>query len=451
MKQLFLKISLTIIILFLQWDGATFRLGGFALGQSLSLKECVDIAIKNNLTYRESQIMGESANIELSRAKSQIYPRIGFGTGQDVRVGRSIDRFTNAYIEQVYTTNYFGLQASMPLFNGFQIKNQIRQNESLRDAGAKNIEAVKNRTIIGIIQAYLQVLASQELLEVSKQQVETAKSQVERVNKQVAAGVVGQTELFQVQSQLVNDEFSLVTAQNNNKAARLALFQLMNQSSNNATSFEALKDDALQYTIDNQTIEGIFEQAANNFPEIKAGELRLKSFDSQLKATQAFNLPQISLSGNYGTFYSSSNKSENYFTQINGTRSGSLSLDISIPILGRLQNAPRVSAVKIQQQLSQNQLNVVKLQLRQAIEQNYQLLTAAADRYKVASNQVSILDQNIKAVESRINAGTVNYLEYILAKTNFDRAKSNLVQAKYEFLLQKKILDFYKNGEWRIE
>ena len=128
-----------------------------------------------------------------------------------------------------------------------------------------------------------------------------------------------------------------------------------------------------------------------------------------------------------------------------------MSLDISIPILGRLQNAPRVSAVKIQQQLSQNQLNVAKLQLRQAIEQSYQLLTAAADRYKVASNQVNILDQNIKAVESRINAGTVNYLEYMLAKTNFDRAKSNLVQAKYEFLLQKKILDFYKNGEWRIE
>ncbi len=443
MKNTLLKISLTIIILFLQ--------KGWVFGQALSLKECVDIAIKNNLTYRESQIMGESANVELARAKSQIYPRIGFGTGQDVRVGRSIDRFTNAYIEQVYTTNYFGLQASMPIFNGFQIQNQVRQNQLLRDAGAKNIEAVKNRTIIGIIQAYLQVLASQELLEVSKQQVETAKLQVERVNKQVAAGVVGQTELFQVQSQLVNDEFSLVTAQNNNKAARLTLFQLMNQSSNNTANFESLKDDALQYIADNQTIESIFEQAVNNFPEIKAGEIRLKSFDSQLKATQAFNLPQISLSGNYGTFYSSSNKSENYFTQINGTRSGSLSLDISIPILGRLQNAPRVSAVKIQQQLSQNQLNVAKLQLRQAIEQSYQLLTAAADRYKVANNQVNILDQNIKAVESRINAGTVNYLEYMLAKTNFDRAKSNLVQAKYEFLLQKKILDFYKNGEWRIE
>lgn len=443
MKSLILKISLTIIILFFQ--------RGWVFGQALSLKECVDIAIKNNLTYRESQILGESANIELSRAKSQIYPRIGFGTGQDLRVGRSIDRFTNTFIEEVYTTNYFGLQASMILFNGFQIKNQIRQNELLRDAGAKNIEAIKNRTIIGILQAYLQVLASQELLEVSKQQVETSKSQVERVNKQITAGVVGQSELFQVQSQLVNDEFTLVTAQNNNKAARLALFQLMNQASNNTVSFESLKDDALQYIVDNQPIESIFEQAINNFPEIKAGELRLKSFDSQLKATQALNLPQINLSSNYGTFYSSSNKTENYFTQINGTRSGSLSLDISIPILGRLQNAPRISAVKNQQQLSQNQLNVAKLQLRQAIEQSYQQLTAAADRYKVASNQVNILDQNIKAVESRINAGTVNYLEYMLAKTNFDRAKSNLVQAKYEFLLQKKILDFYKNGEWRIE
>ncbi|AFK02842.1 outer membrane efflux protein [Emticicia oligotrophica DSM 17448] len=446
MKNILLKTSLISILLFAQ---CSFE--NLVFGQALSLKECVDIAIKNNLTYRESQILGESAHVELTRAKSSMYPQIGFGTGQDVRVGRSIDRFTNSYIEQVYTTNFFTLQASMLLYNGFQIKNQVRQNELLRDAGAKNIEAVKNRTIIGVLQAYLQVLATQELLEVSKNQVETAKAQVERVNKQVTAGVVGQTELFQVQSQLVNDEFALVTAQNNNKSAKLTLFQLMNQPPNSIATFEALKDDALVYNVDLQGIENIFEQAANNFPEIKAGELRLKSFDSQLKATQANNLPQVSLSGGYGTFYSSSNKSENYFTQLNGTRSGSLSLNVSIPILGRLQNAPRVSAVKVQKQLSQNQLNIVKLQLRQAIEQSHQLLSAASERYKVATNQVSILEQNIKAVESRINAGTVNYLEYMLAKTNFDRAKSNLVQAKYEFLLQKKILDFYRNGEWRIE
>jgi outer membrane protein len=440
-----IKLLVIISFLFPLWGAS----GLYA--QKTSLKECVDIAIKNNLTYRESQIWGESANIELSRAKSQIYPRIGFGTGQDLRVGRSIDRFTNTFIEEVYTTNYFGLQANMTLFNGFQIKNQVHQNEFLRDAGAKNIEVVKNRTIISVLQAYLQVLASQELLEVSKQQVETSKSQVERINKQIAAGVAGQSELFQVQSQLVNDEFSLVSSQNANKAARLALFQLMNQSVNNSLVFDSLNEEFLIYTVENQSIERIFAQVVNNFPEIKAGELRMKSFDSQLKATQAYTLPQVNLSANYGTFYSSSNKTENYLKQINGTRSGSLSLDISIPILGRLQNSPRISAVKIQQQLTQNQLNITKLQIRQAIEQSYQLLSAAADRYKVATNQVNILDQNIKAVESRINAGTVNFIEYVLAKTNFDRAKSNLVQAKYEFLLQNKILDFYKNGSWKID
>jgi len=56
----------------------------------------------------------------------------------------------------------------------------------------------------------------------------------------------------------------------------------------------------------------------------------------------------------------------------------------------------------------------------------------------------------VKAVESKISAGTVNSVEYVLAKTNFDRARSNLVQAKYEVLLQQKILDFYKDGEWKI-
>ena len=131
-----MKYLLIISFLFPLWGA-----GGFA--QKISLKECVDVAIKNNLTYRESQILGESANIELSRAKSLIYPRIGFGTGQDLRVGRSIDRFTNSFIEEVYTTNYFGLQANMMLFNGFHADLQFDGDGLVRQPAGDQLNHLK--------------------------------------------------------------------------------------------------------------------------------------------------------------------------------------------------------------------------------------------------------------------------------------------------------------------
>ena len=439
--------NLTKYLLFFSF---TLSLSGAFAQNQMSLKECLDVAIKNNLTYRESQIQAEGANVELMRVKSLQYPRIGFGVGQDLRIGRSIDRFTNSYIEELYSTNGFGLDATVTLFNGFQIKNQIQQNILLKEAGVKGIEAAKNSITISLLQAYLQVLASQELVEVAKQQVATSKAQLDRVTKMVNAGVIGQTEFFQIRSQTANDEFSLVTTQNTLKMNRLALFQLMNINPSNNIVFQPIADEANLYKVDDNFVNQLYEQSLNNFPNVKRAELQLRSFNNLIKATKANVMPNISLSANYGAFYSTSNKAETYFKQINGTRNGSLSLNLSIPIFGGLQNKPRVAAVKVQQQLTENSLNTAKLQLRQAIEQSFQSFDAASERYRVATDQVSINEENVKAAESRISAGTVNSVEYVLAKVNYDRARSNLVQAKYELLLQQKILDFYKDGEWRI-
>ena len=435
---------------YLLFFSLTLSLSGAFAQNKMTLKEALDVAIKNNLTYRESQILAEGTNVELMRAKSLQYPRIGFGVGQDLRIGRSIDRFTNSYIEEVYSTNGFGIDATITLFNGFQIKNQIQQNILLKDAGTKGIEAARNLVTINLLQAYLQVLASQELVEVARQQVETSKAQLDRINKMVEAGIVGQAEYFLIRSQLANDEFSFVTTRNALRTNRLQLFQLMNLTPTNNVTFEPLSDEINIYKLDDDFVNSLYQQSLANFPSVKRAELQLRSYDYLIKATKANIMPNISLSANYGAFYSTSNKTENYVTQINGTRNGSLSLNFSIPILGGLQNRPRIAAVKVQQQLTENVLNTAKLQLRQAIEQSFQSFDAASERYKVATDQVNINQDNIKAVESKISAGTVNSVEYVLAKTNFDRARSNLVQAKYEVLLQQKILDFYKDGEWKI-
>ncbi|HAK79651.1 MAG TPA: TolC family protein, partial [Runella sp.] len=398
--------------------------------KTVSLKECVSILEKNNLTYRESQLQARGASAQLQQSKSQQLPQIGFNAGQNLNFGRSIDRFTNGYIDQVYNTNYVGVGFQMPLFQGFQIQHQIQQGIALRDAALKNQEATLNQQIIRLLQAYVQVLATEALHKAAQEQVASSQQQVERVERQVSAGTVGQNTLYEIKAQLANDKFDEVTARNNEQLARLSVFQLLNLPPDGTVTFAAVQSsDVSAMTL---SAESIYEDAIKMLPEIKSSELRLGSFASQIKAVKANNLPSLNLSGNFGAFYASSNAERSYFKQLDATRNGSLSLGLNVPIMGRWQIRPRVETVKVQQQLAENQVNTVKQQLRQAIEQGTQLLAATIDRYAAAKSQVESLRANFGAAESRLNAGTASVFEYTLAKANLARAEANAIRSNYE-------------------
>ncbi|MCP1383104.1 TolC family protein [Runella salmonicolor] len=425
----------------------------FALNASaqktLTLRECVELLTKNNLTYRESQLQAQNAGAQLQQTRSQQLPQIGFSAGQNLNFGRSIDRFTNAYIDQLYNTNGIGLGFQVPLFQGFQIQHQVQQGIALRDAALKNQEAILNQQIIRVLQAYVQVLATKALYDAAQQQVASSQQQVDRVEKQVAAGTVGQNTLYEIKAQLANDKFDEVTARNNEQLAKLTLFQLMNIQPEKDVVLEPIADAATALSV-TPAADAIYEEALKLFPEVKSSELRLSSFASQIRAVKANSLPSLNLSGNFAAFYASSNSERSYFKQLDATRNGSLSLGLNIPIMGRWQVRPRVDVVKAQQELARNQVDGVKQLLRQSIELAVQQLDATTDRYAAAQSQVESLQANFSAAESRLNAGTINVFEYTLAKANLARAQANAIRSRYEYALQRQIIEFYRKGKWEF-
>ncbi len=257
--------------------------------QTMTLQTCMEVLAKNNLTYKESTLQTESSAAQLNQYQSQKLPQISISGGQNFNLGRSIDRFTNAYIDQFYNTSYLGLGFQMPVFQGFQIQNQIGQGKVLKEAASKNQESILNQQTIRLFQNYIAVLANQALYEASKQQVLSSKSQVERVQKQVDAGTVGQNALYEIKAQLSNDQFDEVTAHNNFKIARLQLFQLMNLMPDENIVFEPIASNSVASV--ESAANQIYEEAISFLPEIKSADFRLKSTDYQIKAIKSANLP----------------------------------------------------------------------------------------------------------------------------------------------------------------
>lgn len=412
----------------------------------LTLAECVELLSKNNLTNRAGNLQAEAAQAQLRQTKSQIFPQINLGANHSLNLGRSIDQYTNAYIDELYNYNSIGLGFQMPIFQGFKIQNQIRQNQLLKESAMENRTAVLNAQTILLLQGYVNVLATRALYESFVQQVESSLQQVDRVEKQLNAGVAAQSTLFEIKAQLANDRFDMVTALNNYKTARLALFQRMNIEPDDSVDFAAL--DPMDMPADSKNAEAVYQDALKQFPEIKAAELSRKSFTYLVKSIKADNFPSLTLGANIGAFYASTNRNLDYFNQLNATRNGSLSLGLNIPIMGRWVTRPRVELAKVQERQAQNQFDIAKQMLRQSVELAVLDVNSTADRFAAAQGQSESLTASFAVVESKLNAGTANIFEYALAKANLGKAQANAIQARYEYMMKQRLLQFYRQGTW---
>jgi outer membrane protein len=412
----------------------------------LSLEECVDLLSKNNLLYRQGNLQAEAAQANLRQTKSLRLPQISVGSNNSVNLGRSIDQYTNSYIDQVYNYSSVGAGFQMPLFQGFRLQNQVRQGQILKDAALENRTAVLNTQTLLLLQGYVNVLATKALYEAAALQVASSQIQVDRVEKQVNAGVAGSNVLYEIKAQLANDKFEQVTSYNNYRTARLVLFQRINIEPDDQIELEGLSQEVISR--EDQDAALIFENAQKIFPEMRSAELYRKSFAYQVKTIRAANYPSLNLGANFGAFYASTNKKLDYVNQLNATRNGSMSVSLNIPIMGHWVTRPRVEAAKVQEVLAQNQLDITKQQLRQAIELAVLNLSAANDKNDAAKLQVESLTASFSVVESKLGAGVANMFEYSLVKANLARAQANAIQARYELLMQSRLLLYYRQGNW---
>src|ERR1700744_3257009 len=139
--------------------------GLFAYGQKtdslLTLPQCLDIAIKNNLQVRQSERNAESTHIDLWQARENMLPNINAGASRSFYQGRGVSPVTNAYVNQSQTNDSYSVSGSMTLFNGFALLNAVKSASFAFQAGKMDFQAAKDVVTVNVITAYLAILDAQ--------------------------------------------------------------------------------------------------------------------------------------------------------------------------------------------------------------------------------------------------------------------------------------------------
>ena len=453
-----------------------------AYGQNpvrMTLKQCVETAINNNLQVQQADIQMQAAGVNLKQSKNNQLPDLFANLNHGMNQGRSIDPFTNSYVNQQINFASYSINSTVVLFNGLQQRNTIKQNQLTYEANKMDLQQTKDNITLNVILAYLQVLNNEELLQQARNQAEVTRRQVDRLRILNESGAVAPATYYDLRGQLATDELTIVNSQNNLNTARLTLAQLMNVPYNASLKVEKVMTDTIPAMYGNDP-KALYETSMKQLALVKAADLRIKSAQKSVLVAKGFYYPTVGLSGSFNTNYSSaarrdiitnttespsgdyvdvggskvpvittktnfSSEKITFSDQFNNNYNTSVYLSVAVPIFNRFSAKNRVALAKLDLKNAQINAKTIKTQLNQNIEQAYFNMTAALDRYKTLQQQVADFTESFRTAEVRFNAGAITQVDYLITKNNVDRSRINLITAKYDYLLRRKILDYYQS------
>ncbi|MFN8887586.1 MAG: TolC family protein [Cyclobacteriaceae bacterium] len=444
-----------------------------------TLKECIEIALKNNLTVKRSELGLKGADINLDQSRYTMLPTLNVSGSYGSNFGRSIDPTTNSFIDQKIDNSNLNANASLLLFNAFRVMNTIRQNVNDKAASENDLVKAKNDVVLSVVTLYTSVIFNQELYQNAQFQLKTTEQQLERTRKLEKAGSVPFGNVLDLEAQNATNELNLIQRENTYNLSLLQLKQSMQLPASTPLEIE-IPELSIEDLSSIQSTEQIYDIAKQNMPEIKAAIFRNESSTFALKASKGALFPRLSLNGNAFTNYSSAAKilanpvevnnptigflgndqtaivrsfgktftgniiEKPFSDQFSDNISQSVSLNLTIPLFNGYSSRATVQRNRIAVTQASINLTDAENRLRQAIETAHNDATAAAKTFASSAKAVKAREEAFRMTKQRFDAGAANYVDYQVSENNLFQAKSDQVRAKYDLIFKKKVLDFYQ-------
>jgi len=429
---------------------AVIPLSAGAQEKQWTLRECCDYALEHNISIKQQQNQCRQQELQLSTAKNSRLPDLSASLGQNFSFGRGLTA-ANTYSNTNTSSTSLQLGTSMPLFTGFQIPNQIKLAKLNLEGATADLEKAKNDIRMRVAEAYVQILYNMEMADVARRQIDIDSAQVTRLEAFVKNGKAAEAELSQQKATLANSRLTATQALNNCRLAVLTLTQLLELPT--PEGFAIVRPDvSVASGISGEgslTPDLIYAEALGIKPEILSQQLKLKGYEHSIKIAQSANYPTLSLSGGVGTNYytTSGFKSDAFGEQLKNNFSQYIGLNLNIPIFNRFQTRNNIRSARIDYENQQLTLDNTKKTLYQEIQKVYYNALNAQSKEQSSEEALQSTKDAFQLMQAKYENGKATITEFNESKNNYLKSESDLVQARYENLYQKALIEFYRGHD----
>jgi len=179
-------------------------------------------------------------------------------------------------------------------------------------------------------------------------------------------------------------------------------------------------------------------------PQIRKTYYALQSRSEEIRIAKSGYYPVVSLGAGMTTgYYNGQGLGDSFKRQIDNNMQKSVYFTVSIPLFDRFSTRSQVRMARIEENTSRLSLEDEKKRLYKDIEKAYTDALSAYEKYEATSKAVSANREAHRYAQEKYAAGKSTVFEYNEIKMKLADALSRQSQAKYTYLLKKRILSFY--------
>lgn len=437
--------------------------------------KCLQYALDNNIQIQLDALNIELSELQLKQDQLNLTPIVGADAAYTYAIGRTVDMATYQYVTQPVNTGNIQLSVSQPIFEGLKNINFIKKSKLDLKAAKLDNEVLRQNIQLQVMNAYLNILNAKEQLEQAKEQLEISTSQFENNKTLVRNGALAERILVDNEAQIAGDEYQIVEINQQLELAYMALKTILQMDLNKEIEIlsPTIADSFELYSL--ESADDIYNYAILHRPEIQSADIKSESAEKELKIARSAYLPSLSFFTGVGTNFSDQitttnstvfeetpigylkSSGETVYTtfpnpiltpmkfgkQFTNNISYAVGLNLSIPIYNRRSAYLQTQRAKISIHQSQLNRKNTSYKLYNDIKESYLKAITSEKNYLAAQKLLSSTKKSFEFAQERFNNGAISQLELNITQNNLFVAQSRLSQAKYEYIFNVKILDFY--------
>lgn len=401
---------------------------------TLTLEDCLRLALSQNPFYLASQEKVEEANANLRDAASKFFPNLnlqGIHTLDEKLFVLEFPSFIPGQPPQRvsidFTKDYqFSFSFSWPIFTGGRLISTFKQAQYNLRSSEESFRKSRQETIFNVKKAFYGYLLAKKFVDVSEEAVGLAEKHYVNVKNLYEVGLASKFDLLRSEVQVANLKPQLIRAKNSLKVTELSLKTLLGLDLGQPVE---IKGELLYQPLEPE-LEKSLASALQNRPELLQLSYQRQMAEEMLKIARASRLPSLTITGAYNYWANHLN-----FKEKNWQSYYSINLALTVPLFTGFSISSREAQTKAmirEIEFSQKGLEeMVKFEVRQALLNLQQAREALLSQGK----NVEQAQEAVRIAELNYAEGLATSLDVSSAQVALTQAKTNYSQALYDYVI----------------
>ena len=447
-----------------------------------TLSECVQYALDNNISVKQSELDLAATDIEKMSATGAFLPSLNFSTSASENTGLSFNPLTN----NAQTTTFLSVNGSVnvgyTLFDGLRNYRRVQRAALSQLSSQYRLSKMKDDISLFVANGYLQVLLNKANTAAVIAQNQVTKQQIERTQKLIDAGVLPRGDLLEIDATDASEQQRIAVAENAVRISLISLAQLL--LIKDYENFDIVDEDyqVVNNAIALKTVDELIEGAKQTRSEVKIAEQNVTISEKDLQIAKGARLPTLSAFFGYNSRYTDATsftqnldpdnpfitqeigiveqtgqsvvgqfpntisrevQADAFLDQAYENDGISYGLQLSIPVFNAFSVRANVKRSQISLERNKLQLQQASLDLESNVYQAYVDAEGSRKAYQAAQKSVTSQELAYQYAKDRYDAGATNAFDFSQSKLRYDNAQVELNRSKYDYIFKIKVLELY--------